>query len=179
MITISGKDRISNVEDKAFLPKLRDNYYRIDELKKIYRLEKHVEGGWFSEVYTAPFSSNNRALAGSIYFLLEGNEISHFHQIDCDELWFYHEGCGMKITVLTKNEKHEYFLGGNLQNEEFYMAVIPKGAVFAAENLDKDNFTFVSCVTTPKFLYSGFRLVGKNEVRENFPNVEYLAYEKV
>ncbi|WP_081677499.1 cupin domain-containing protein [Butyrivibrio sp. WCD3002] len=35
----------------------------------------------------------DRPLAGSIYFLLTEDEISHFHQIDCEEIWYHHEGC--------------------------------------------------------------------------------------
>ena len=62
---------------------------RTDILKKAYHLEKHVEGGSFAEVYTAPFEKDGRALAGSIYFLLDSGEISHFHVIDCDEIWYY------------------------------------------------------------------------------------------
>ncbi|MBQ7196029.1 MAG: cupin domain-containing protein [Synergistaceae bacterium] len=139
---------------------------RVKILKEAYNLKEHSEGGWFSEVYTAPFEKNGRALAGSIYFLLDGNEISHFHQIDCDEIWYYHEGCGLKITMLMeKQEKSEYFLGRDIQNGERYMLVIPKGAIFAAENLNKDDFTFVSCATTPKFKYYGFRLLKKDEIK--------------
>ena len=83
---------------------------RADELKRQYGLEKHIEGGWFAEYYTAPFKADGRPLAGSIYFLLDRGEISHFHQIDCDEIWYYHEGCGMKITVLTEAGKQEMYL---------------------------------------------------------------------
>ena len=73
---------------------------RAEELKNKYNLERHPEGGWFSEVYTSPFDIGNRAFMGSIYFLLEGEDISHFHQIDCDEIWYHHEGCALKITML-------------------------------------------------------------------------------
>ena len=48
---------------------------RSEQLKAAYRLEKHPEGGWFAEVYTAPFQAEGRPLAGSIYFLLDGDEI--------------------------------------------------------------------------------------------------------
>jgi len=142
---------------------------RADVLKEACRLEKHVEGGWFSEVYTAPFEKDGRPLAGSIYFLLDAGEVSRFHRIDCDEIWYYHEGCGMKITVLTENGREEILLGMNLQEGEQAMAVIPKGLPFAAENLDPDGFTFVSCVTTPGFEYAGFRLLSADEVRAQCP----------
>lgn len=154
--------------------------HRAEALKAAYHLERHVEGGSFSEVYTAPFLHDGRPLAGSIYFLLDAGEISHFHQIDCDEIWYYHEGCGMRITVLAGNEKREYLLGENVEAGERACVVIPKGCIFAAENMKDDGFTFVSCVTAPGFVYSGFRLVDKKEVREKYPDdyeeIAHLAY---
>ncbi len=154
---------------------------RTEAIKQTYGLRSHIEGGSFSEVYTAPFEKNGRSLAGSIYFLLDAGEISHFHEIDCDEIWYYHEGCGMKITVLSDSGKEEYLLGGNLQNGERAMVVIPTGCVFGAENLQPDGYTFVSCVTTPNFEYSGFRMIGERELEERFADyydeVKHLAFE--
>lgn len=132
---------------------------RTDLLKKRYKLEAHPEGGWFSEEYTAPFEKDGRPMAGSIYYLLDAGEISQFHQIDCDELWYYHEGCGLIITSLQDGVTTEYLLGPDVEHGQRAMAVIPKGAIFSAKNLTSDGFTFVSCVTTPKFTYEGFRLV--------------------
>ena len=153
---------------------------RSDILKQQYNLQQHPEGGWFAEVYTAPFEIEGRPLAGSIYFLLDKDEISHFHQIDCDEIWYYHEGCGMKVTILGPNGKEEIFLGNEVEKGQRAMVVIPKGVIFGAENLSNEGFTFVSCATTPNFTYEGFRLVYKDEIKNNwasyYDNVEYLAY---
>ena len=74
---------------------------RVEKLKKSYGLEAHPEGGWFSESYTSTEKKEGRPLAGSIYFLLTEDELSHFHQIDCEEIWYHHEGCAVKITVIT------------------------------------------------------------------------------
>ena len=152
---------------------------RTDILKETYKLKAHVEGGFFSEVYTAPFEKDERSICGSIYFLLDSGEISRFHVIDCDEIWYYHEGCGMKITVLANGKKEEHLLGNDVQRGERPMAVIPKGCIFGAENLEPDGYTFVSCVTTPGFEYAGFRLVGREELRrlcpDCFDQTVYLA----
>ena len=137
---------------------------RVEELKEAYNLEGHSEGDWFSEVYTSPGEKDGRHFAGSIYFLLDGAEISHFHPIDCNGICYYHTGYGTKITVLYDGERKEYLLGANIHKGGRRMAVIPKVAIFAAENLREDGFTFVSCATSPKFMYEGFRLVGKNEI---------------
>ena len=86
----------------------------------------------------------------------------------------------MKITVLTEVGKEEYFLGKNAERDERAMVVIPEGIIFGAENLEDDGYTFVSCVTIPQFRYEGFRLVGKEEIRERYPDIadeiEHLAY---
>ncbi|MCR5640718.1 MAG: cupin domain-containing protein [Lachnospiraceae bacterium] len=156
---------------------------RTDVLKKEYKLEQHPEGGWFAEVYTAPYECNNRPLAGSIYFLLDNGDLSHFHQIDCDEIWYYHEGCGMVITMLMDGRMEKLTLGNDIEHGEHAMVLIPKGAIFGAENLEKDGYTFVSCATTPNFTYEGFRLVNKQEIYETYPKVAeevaYLAYETI
>ena len=154
---------------------------RSEQLKAAYHLEKHPEGGWFSEVYTAPFQAEGRPLAGSIYFLLDQNEISHFHQIDCDEIWYYHEGCGLKITLVQDGKRSVMLLGNDLERGQRDMAVIPKGAIFAAENIDPAGYTFMSCATAPAFRYEGFRLVSRKEIAESYPEIgnelDYLAFE--
>lgn len=150
---------------------------RVNELKQVYRLTPHPEGGWFSEMYTAPFLMQGRPTAGSIFFLLEKGDLSHFHQIDCDEIWYYHEGCGMKITVLLDGKMETVCLGSKESEGQQAAAVIPKGAIFAAENLDRSGYSFLSCATTPQFTYAGFRLVNLPEIRRDYPNVcEAVAY---
>ncbi len=154
------------------------------KFKDAYNLQKHSEGGWFAEIYTAPFrQKNKRATAGSIYFLLDKGEVSHFHRIDCDEIWYYHAGCGMKIIVLNDGQCKEFLLGVDTARNEQPMVIIPAGMIFAAENIDKDGYTFVSCMTTPSFDYKGFRLVPRAEIRKKYPNLPeeilQMAYEKI
>ena len=154
---------------------------RSETLKKEYGLEEHIEGGSFAKVYTAPFEDRERSYMGSIYFLLDKDEISHFHVIDCDEIWYFHEGCGMKITVIDdEGKKIEFCLGKDTKKGEKAMVVINKGWIFGAENLDSNSYSFVSCVTTPEYRDEGFRLVYKNEIKEVCPDiyeeVSYLAY---
>lgn len=137
---------------------------RIAQLKEACDLRRHPEGGWFAEVYTAPFETEGRATMGSIYFLLAGDDISHFHQIDCDELWYHHEGCALRVTVLYGGGCETLLLGSDAAAGQRPMAVIPAGAIFAAENADPEGYAFLSCATTPAFRYEGFRLVPRAEI---------------
>lgn len=159
-----------------------DNSKRINELKEIYSLQGHEEGGNFAEVYTSQVKKSRRPIAGSIYFLLAGKDISHFHQIDCDELWMYHEGCGLKIFVLQDGKVEEIILGTDIEKSARHMAIIPAGSIFAAQNVDDDGYTLVSCVTAPKFTYKHFRLIERRELKKICPNLDKnilrLAYDK-
>jgi len=155
----------------------------VKALKETFSLQRHSEGGWFAEIYTAPFEANGRATAGSIYFLLEKDDVSHFHRLDCDEIWYYHAGCGMKIFLLQDGKLEEILLGVDTKKNERPMVVFPAGSIFAAENIDKNDFTFVSCVTTPRFTYDGFKLVTQNELKKMYPRLPkkilQMAYEKI
>lgn len=153
---------------------------RSEELIQKYALEAHPEGGYFKEVYTAPYIyEDSRETSGSIYFMLEENDISHMHVIDCDEIWYFHEGCGMKITMVdSKGNIISEKLGMNFDEDEKAMVVIPKGVLFGAENLDKSSYTFVSCVTTPQFQYQGFRLISIDEMKIDTSKISYLFMKK-
>ena len=156
---------------------------RAGELRRALRLTPHPEGGAFAEVYTSPVKAGGRPIAGSIYFLLEGEEISHMHQIDCDEIWYFHEGGGMRITVLDGGQVSRILLGHDLDKGQTPMAVVPAGALFASENIDKNSYTLVSCATAPAFTYDTFRLIDKAELKSDwpdaYPETGYLALPKI
>ena len=147
------------------------NNKRAQELITAYHLEQHPEGGYFAELYTSEEKYEKegavRGCAGSIYFLLANEDISHFHQIDCEELWYFHEGCGLNIHFVDAEGKYRVEkLGKHFENGERPMILVRKGEIFAAENLDKESYTFISCATAPKFKYEGFRLVPREELKE-------------
>ncbi len=63
----------------------------------------HPEGGYYKETYRSKEESlfddfnGKRSISTAIYFLLEGKDKSHFHRIQSDELWFFHEGSALEI----------------------------------------------------------------------------------
>ena len=153
---------------------------RIEELTAVYRLKAHPEGGAFAEVYTAPFfTPEGRPLSGSIYYLLVGAELSRLHVIDCDELWYHHEGCGMRLTLIDPEGRVTHAdLGPDASAGQRLMVVIPRGVIFGAENLDPGGYSFASCMTTPR--YAGETLVGREHLRrlcpDRFAELARLAY---
>ena len=155
---------------------------RAEELIVRYGLFPHPEGGAYREVYAAEAQTEGRALSGSIYYLLRGGERSRLHRIDCEEVWYFHEGCGMLLTVLlpdgcVRRER----LGGDASDGQRFMVAVPAHAVFAAENLNPEGYTFVSCMTSPRFRYEGFELVKRAELERICPahadSLSYLAFD--
>ena len=131
------------------------------EIIEKYNLLSHVEGGYFVELYTScSHLQSERPLAGSIYFLLDQKDISKFHRIDCEEIWYYHQGVGMNIYFVEKDNNVSVRQLG-MGKDQYPAVVVPKGTIFSAENIDPSGYTFISCATVPKFHYKGFELITK------------------
>ena len=63
------------------------------------RLSPHPEGGWFRETWRAPGEDGERATATAIYFLLEAHQQSHWHKVDAAEVWLWHAGDPLLLSV--------------------------------------------------------------------------------
>jgi predicted cupin superfamily sugar epimerase len=116
----------------------------------LFHLEKHPEGGYYKEIYRSgeiilpeglpERFKRARAVATSIYFLLEGQQVSNFHRLKSDEIWHFYDGCGVKIFVLDDSgDISEYRLGRNFDNREKLQVVIENNHWFAAELIDKNS----------------------------------------
>ncbi len=148
--------------------------YWIDRLD----LQPHPEGGYFREVYRSadqldhPTHSGKRNLATSIYFLLEGSNISHFHELDSDELWYFHDGKGAIIHVFEngKYQKHELGISDSGQPQ----VLIPAGSQFAAEVVGQKGYVLMGCVVSPGFDFEDFRMLKKVQMLEKYPGYEDL-----
>lgn len=73
-----------------------------DEFIEHLALEQHIEGGYYRSSYRSdmPFD-DNRALWSSIYFLLRTGEVSHFHRLTADEMWYFHAGQSLTIYMIS------------------------------------------------------------------------------
>ena len=66
----------------------------------------------------------------------------------------------------------QYLLGKQLSQGERPMVRIRAGEIFAAENLEQDSYTLISCATAPKFRYEGWRLVQLEELLPRCPEIQ-------
>ncbi|MFA3917964.1 cupin domain-containing protein [Ruegeria hyattellae] len=126
-----------------------------DEIIDHLRLQHHPEGGWFRETWRA--DNSGRATGTCIYFLLKADERSHWHRVDATEIWLYHAGAPL-ILSLSADETGpatEHLLSPDLSAGQPQL-IVPKGHWQAARSTG--DHTLVSCTVSPGFQFDGFEL---------------------
>ncbi len=143
----------------------------VDELN----MQAHPEGGYYSEVYRSPMEipGKERQLMTSIYFLLTSNNVSNFHRINSDELWFHHAGSPITVHVLNKEQGHvEIKVGSNILHGEHPQALVKAGEIFGSSVDAENSYALVSCVVAPGFDFKDFELFNRAELTMQFPEHE-------
>ncbi|HBF39320.1 MAG TPA: cupin [Firmicutes bacterium] len=158
---------------------MSDSQYWIDALGLI----KHPEGGYFQEKYRCPETvslntgtpDQKRNLASSIYFLLPGNEVSAFHRLRYDEIWYYHAGSPLIIYMIDDHGKlTEHKLGLNAGQNEWPQVVVPRGNIFGAIVCQPESYTLIGCVVAPGFDYQDFELLPRKMLLGQYPQYREL-----
>ncbi len=151
----------------------------IDKLE----LKKHPEGGYYREIYRSaemfyvdvPQKRDKRNFSTSIYFLLEGKQVSKFHRLKSDELWHFYDGTSVVIHIIDADGKSTQIrLGRKLEDGEVFQAVIKSGNWFAAEGIDKKSFALVGCTVSPGFDFSDFEFANREELIRIYPDLKEL-----
>jgi predicted cupin superfamily sugar epimerase len=145
------------------------------------QLISHPEGGYFKEIYRAAVMHGERNIATSIYFLLKQGDVSHLHRLTADELWYYHQGDALKVTVIDKEGKlTEHLVGPNPDKGETLQLIIPAGSIFGSEPTGQ--YALVGCMVSPGFDFKDFELFTTSQLMEMYPqheeNVQRLSKNK-
>lgn len=145
-----------------------------DQLIKKLRMQPHPEGGYYYETYRSnEVTADGRALYTSIYFLLETGNISHFHRIDSDELWYYQGGYSLTVHMIYPDGKYEAVkLGLDVMNGEVPQFLVPKHTIFASSVEEDNAWSFVGCMVSPGFTFEAFELFTKDELKQVYPHLE-------
>ncbi len=119
-------------------------------------LSPHPEGGHYRQTWIA--KNPGRATGTSIYFLLKADEISHWHRVDATEIWYFHTGSPLIISVSETDQgpKSTLVLGPDIQMGHQPQIVIPEHHWQTARSTGE--FTLVSCSVSPGFRFAGFEL---------------------
>ncbi|MEU5864185.1 MULTISPECIES: cupin domain-containing protein [unclassified Nonomuraea] len=117
----------------------------------------HPEGGWYRETWRSPVTirpdgyPGPRASATGIYFLLQPGEESVPHMVRSDEVWLWHRGGPLSLTVGDR----DVVLGPLVERGQVPQAVVP-GGVWQSARPAGDEAVLVSCVVSPGFDFADF-----------------------
>ena len=123
----------------------------IDRLK----LEPHPEGGFYRRTWRA--ENEGRAVGTCIYFLLKDGGHSHWHKVDATEIWLYHAGAPLVLSLSASDDgpATDHLLSPDLTVGEPQL-IVPEGHWQAARTTGE--YTLVSCTVSPGFEFEGFTL---------------------
>lgn len=129
-----------------------------DALIAALDLAPHPEGGWYRETWRAPTVAGERAAGTAILFLLEGGQRSHWHRVDATEIWFWHAGHALQLSVSAgeAGPVDDTRLGPDTMAGQRVQGIVPAGHWQSAQ-ADR-GWALVSCTVTPGFEFSGFSL---------------------
>jgi predicted cupin superfamily sugar epimerase len=117
-------------------------------------LAPHPEGGWYRQTWVGP-TVQGRASGTAILFLLPAGTRSHWHRVDADEIWLFHAGAPL-ILSLGETTARDITLGPDVLGGQQPQAIVPAHHWQAAATTG--DYALVSCTVSPGFDFAGFTL---------------------
>ena len=136
-------------------------------------LQPHPEGGWYRETWRAEATGEERAGGTAIHFLLEAGQRSHWHKVDAAEIWLFHSGDPLRLSLAESEAgpARNIVLGSDVLSGHAVQQVVQPGEWQAAEPapVGGAGYSLVSCVVIPGFDFAGFTLAPEGWSPGNHP----------
>jgi uncharacterized protein len=157
----------------------------VNLIKKL-DLKPHPEGGYYREIYRSGeiipgkslperYKEKDHSFATSIYFLLEGEQLSKLHRLQSDEQWHFYAGSGAFIYIINESGNlNSEVIGSSINEGEVLQVMIKHHNWFCAEVKDKNSFVLVGCTVSPGFEFDDFELGERNKLITMFPDQKEL-----
>ncbi|MDE9450589.1 cupin domain-containing protein [Aliiroseovarius sp. Z3] len=128
-----------------------------DQIIAHLNLTPHPEGGHYRQTWVDT-DATGRPSGTCIYFLLKDGEQSHWHRVDATEIWLYHAGVPLILSMADTDTgpAMDHVLGPDLTAGQSPQLIVPKDHWQAAQSTGA--YTLVSCTVSPGFQFEGFTL---------------------
>jgi len=132
-------------------------------------MKPHIEGGFYKECLHSGNQLEGKILWSSIYFLLQTGEVSHFHRLKQDEVWYFHSGAPLTIYMISpEGELTTSQLGLNINKGELPQVLVPSGYIFGSAQ-NEEGYSLVGCMVSPAFSYDDFELFDRQGLLAQYP----------
>ena len=100
------------------------------EIISMLDLVPHPEGGHYCETFRdRETDAAGRARSTAIYYLLEAGELSAWHRVDAVEIWHWHAGGPLALTISENgHDARTLHLGHDLAAGQRPQGIVPAGA---------------------------------------------------
>jgi len=133
-----------------------------EDIIKELGLLPHPEGGYFRRTYCCENPASDRGYMSTIYYLMKSNMQNLWHQIDAAELWLWHAGSPVQLSVAAdkKTAPATYLLGPDIISHERPQILIPGKMWNQAQVVDQTpgSWSLVSCCVSPEFVFQNLEL---------------------
>lgn len=129
-----------------------------DRIIETLGLEPHPEGGHYRQTWAAEAAAKARPAGTAILFLLKAGERSHWHRVDAAEIWHFHAGAPLTLSIAASagGPAHDITLGPAVLAGQAPQAIVPAHHWQAARSTG--DWTLVGCTVSPGFRFEGFEL---------------------
>jgi len=126
-----------------------------DQIIAHLNLAPHPEGGFYRQTWAA--DNAGRPSGTCIYFLLKAGQASHWHKVDATEIWLYHAGAPLILSLAASDQGPaiDHLLTPDL-TKGAPQIIVPEQHWQAARTTG--DYTLVSCTVSPGFSFDGFTL---------------------
>ena len=133
-----------------------------------------VEGGFFKELYRSKsiMPDGKRTCGTSIYYLMTIDNISSWHKVASDEIWYYHAGSpAIQLLISPDGTLEKRIIGNDFAAGQVAQSIIPAGTWQAAilKNKNPDAWGLFGASVFPAFEYDDFTGASVEEMSKNFP----------
>jgi predicted cupin superfamily sugar epimerase len=150
--------------------RLDDPRTSADELVARLGLAPHPEGGWYRQTWASPdvvaAHGGQRPAMTSILFLLRPGEVSRWHRVASAEIWLWHGGGPLELTLGGGADRPTpgavRLLGPDPAAGELPQVVVPAGEWQTAVPRG-GRHVLVGCVVAPGFDFADFELLDEPE----------------
>jgi len=135
-----------------------------EAVARLLDLAPHPEGGFYRETFRDPNTvAGARAASTAIYYLLPAGQVSAWHKVDAAEIWHWHAGAPLQLSLYEAGGVHRALrLGADLVGGERPQGVVPAGVWQSAKSLGA--WTLVGCTVAPGFEFAHFELASPGAV---------------
>ena len=139
-----------------------------ERLISVLGLTPHPEGGHYQETFRdcgpppAGRDGEGRGHSSAIFFLLKAGEVSWWHRVDAAEVWHFHRGAPLELSIAHNGVVTHQLLGAAIEKGETPQLVVPAGAWQMARSMG--DYTLVGCTVAPGFEFAGFELAPRDFV---------------